>query len=54
VKLIVSAATEPEALYRARTGEVAFAFRRTVSRLTGMRSAAYLGEAHGMAVNIKA
>jgi cell division protein ZapE len=54
VKLIVSAAAEPEALYRARTGDVAFAFRRTVSRLTGMRSAAYLGEAHGMAVNIKA
>ena len=54
VKLIVSAAAGPEALYRSTSGEVAFAFRRTVSRLTEMRSGAYLGEAHGIAVSAKA
>ncbi len=48
VKLIVSAAAEPAALYRASHGEEAFAFRRTVSRLIEMRSEAYLGEAHGL------
>ena len=42
VKLIVSAAAEPAALYTAEQGNEAFAFRRTVSRLTEMRSAAYL------------
>lgn len=42
VKLVASAAAEPDALYRAMSGEEAFAFRRTASRLTEMRSAAYL------------
>ena len=42
VKLIVSAAAEPAALYRERDGEEAFAFRRTVSRLIEMQSEAYL------------
>jgi len=42
VKLVASAAAEPDGLYRASTGEEAFAFRRTASRLTEMRSEAYL------------
>jgi cell division protein ZapE len=46
VKLIVSAAAEPAALYAATSGEEAFAFRRTVSRLIEMRSKTYLGAAH--------
>ncbi len=50
VKLLASAAAEPAALYAATSGEESFAFRRTVSRLIEMRSAAYLGAAHGMAV----
>ncbi len=48
VKLIVSAAAEPAALYTATRGAEAIAFRRTVSRLIEMRSAAYLGAAHGL------
>jgi cell division protein ZapE len=42
VKLVASAAAEPDALYKAPSGDEAFAFRRTASRLTEMRSAAYL------------
>jgi len=49
VNLIASAAAEPVALYAATDGEEAFAFQRTVSRLTEMRSAAYLGAEHGAA-----
>jgi cell division protein ZapE len=45
VKLVASAAAEPGALYDASSGEEAFAFRRTASRLTEMRSAAYLAAA---------
>jgi cell division protein ZapE len=50
VKLAASAAAEPEALYRAASGEEAFAFRRTASRLTEMRSEAYLAAARRGAV----
>jgi cell division protein ZapE len=50
VKLVASAAVAPDALYTAKSGDEAFAFRRTVSRLIEMRSAAYLGAAHGTAV----
>lgn len=42
VKLVISAAAEPEALYRAAHGAEAFEFDRTVSRLTEMRSEEYL------------
>jgi cell division protein ZapE len=42
--LVMSAAAEPDGLCRAR--EVAFAFRRTASRLVEMRSAAYLAGHH--------
>ncbi len=53
VKLIASAAAEPAELYGATRGEEARAFPRTVSRLMEMRSAAYLGEAHGLAIPAK-
>jgi cell division protein ZapE len=42
VKLVVSAATEPTALYWATEGSEAFEFARTASRLIEMRSEAYL------------
>ncbi len=42
VKLAATAAAEPDRLYLAPTGEEAFAFRRTASRLTEMRSSAYI------------
>ena len=46
VRIIVSAAAEPDDLYRAETGTEAFEFARTASRLTEMRSRDYLAEAH--------
>jgi cell division protein ZapE len=42
VKLVASAAAEPAELYPATEGNEAFAFRRTISRLSEMRSGAYL------------
>jgi cell division protein ZapE len=47
VKLIASAATEPDLLYAGTEGFEAFEFRRTGSRLHEMRSAAYLALPHG-------
>jgi cell division protein ZapE len=47
VKLVASAAAEPQHLYRATSGREAFEFDRTVSRLIEMRSEAYLALPHG-------
>jgi len=47
VKLIASAMAEPDGLYLATDGYEAYEFRRTVSRLTEMRSADYLALPHG-------
>ncbi len=45
VKLFVTAAAEPEDIYR--SGEGAFEFQRTVSRLSEMQSDDYLAAGHG-------
>jgi cell division protein ZapE len=47
VKLIASAAGEPETLYLGGNGAEAFEFARTTSRLHEMRSADYLALPHG-------
>ena len=47
VKLVVSAAAEPEALFAGADGAEAFEFARTASRLVEMRSADYLALPHG-------
>jgi cell division protein ZapE len=47
VKLVASAAAEPDALYVAPGGDEAFAFQRTASRLIEMRSDAWLALPHG-------
>jgi len=49
VKLVLSAATEPDGIYRAEEGGEAFAIKRTVSRLTEMRSEAWWTLPHGPA-----
>jgi cell division protein ZapE len=46
VKVVMSAAAEPDRLYTADEGSEALAFRRTVSRLTEMRTEAYLAAGH--------
>jgi cell division protein ZapE len=51
VKLIASAAAEPNALYRGGEGFEAFEFRRTASRLAEMRTAGYLALPHGRRVS---
>ncbi|WP_421991573.1 cell division protein ZapE [Qipengyuania sp.] len=47
VKLFVTAAAEPEDLYT--SGDGAFEFERTVSRLREMQSADYMARGHGLA-----
>jgi cell division protein ZapE len=49
VKLIGSAAAEPDALYQADEGFEVQEFKRTASRLIEMRSEAYLARPHGAA-----
>lgn len=47
VNLVASAAAEPDGLYMGASGNEAFAFARTVSRLVEMRSSEYLAAPHG-------
>ncbi len=49
VKLIASAAAEPDLLYQADNGFEVQEFKRTASRLIEMRSEAYLARPHGAA-----
>jgi len=52
VKLVASAAAEPEALYAGAEGPEAFEFARAASRLFEMRSADYLALPHGSATRM--
>lgn len=47
VKLVASAASEPEQLYTGTIGAEAFEFARTISRIHEMRSSEYLAKPHG-------
>ena len=47
VKLVASAEADPGALYLATDGYEANEFKRTASRLMGMRSESYLALPHG-------
>jgi cell division protein ZapE len=47
VKLVASAAAEPDRLFQGDNGFEAFEFRRTASRLAEMRGTAYLALPHG-------
>jgi len=47
VKLLASAAAEPDELYRAQDGFEVLEFKRTASRLIEMRAQSYLASAHG-------
>ncbi|MFG1300942.1 cell division protein ZapE [Xanthobacter sp. V3C-3] len=47
VKLVASAAAEPDGLYVGTDGAEAFEFARTISRIHEMRSSEYLAKPHG-------
>ena len=52
VKLVASAAAEPDGLYLGKDGREAFEFERTASRLIEMRSREYLERAHGLPASV--
>ena len=54
VKLIASAASAPDRLYSASSGNELFAFDRTASRLIEMQSTDYLAEPHGLVADTAA
>ena len=53
MKLVLSAAAEPDGLYRGDSGAEAFEFARTASRLIEMRSHDYLAAPHGAGAGAK-